>query len=538
MLLLSVSVSTLYAQQGRQQYDEAMLYFEKGRYDDALRMISAAEQSIGRITPKTESLKAMCYREKNDVIAAKIAVSNYLKMAPASGTGGEMHKYMQELNLELSDLLEKEEKKFKEKEKDLRMQEVDRIIQVQSNQTAQQYAALKSRNEDRLFEIFRNSTDVDEMKIFTDVYQKTSGRARQVAERQQYFQLVADGDRSVSGERYSAGVRYYQDAMKINSPDSLQRRLLRALDLEAFAKARESRSIDDYWAYVSKYPEGIYIEAAANTIVSFYVERTEEEITEKDYYNLFDHLDKAAPILPKATATTKKKYYVAQLKAARLMEANTKIMKNNQSEFTSVQNAYKSYYDNYEKDPAVAQQIGSLKRKYKRWHSHDNGFGIIAWRMDKQNMIGGDVLGYFSHSSLGFVLSFRTNADINRTSQTMPIPVKKYREENYTHSFVSVNFTYKVFHPVWLYVGGGVAGFAKVEQLPDLSGMNGELKPYITSSVKVMPSAETGVYISLKPFIISAGATIPFMSQNQKDLFGIDKQLIIPTGAIGLRYGF
>jgi hypothetical protein len=100
----------------------------------------------------------------------------------------------------------------------------------------------------------------------------------------------------------------------------------------------------------------------------------------------------------------------------------------------------------------------------------------------------------------------------------------------YITAYGNMALTYKIIHPLWIYAGGGVASYARVEDRP---GVENDSK-MVTMKNLIMPNAEGGIFIALKPVVLSFGMSMPIFSKEQKVLLNIREPLFVPNASIGI----
>ena len=530
-LLFMAASTSVSAQSASQLFENAKQAYENSQYSQSVSYLDQCQKALGASNPRIESLRTLVYYADDQLEKAYLSISKYFQMANGRYSNTTAHKELVQLKSTIQSRLEYKDAAYKNEIERKRMQEADREINELESIVQQKSESQKKESERSLYSLYSKTDDQAELKQYVSIFGE-SELGKKIKQKADYIDYVNSGDQSFRKEQFANAVSNFKKAHSIFKSDSVHRRILLATEELDYQTAVKSTELKDYEAYYAKYPKGTYIQTVSNSLVKYHIKQVETSIKQKYFSSISGQLSAAAGYLEKASPSYRSNYYQAQLDAAKAMESNGNMIKKQKSYFSQVQAYYKSYYDySGVKDPAMKKHMDKLSRQNQRIFGHGDNYGAFSIRADQEAFIGFDLVS-LNHRTLGFMLSGRANPHMfeNDADGEGSIYDAGKTKAKYITGYGTVALTYKVIHPVWIYAGGGVASYAKVEDRP---GDENDTK-MVTMKNLIMPNAEAGIFISLKPIVLSLGVSRPIFSKEQKALLNIKDPLFVPNASIGI----
>jgi hypothetical protein len=530
ILFLAASV-TISAQSASQLFENAKQSYENSQYSQAVSYLDQCQKALGAPSPRIESLRTLVYYGDDQWEKAYLSINKYFQMANGRYSNTTAHKELVQLKSTIQSRLENKDAAYKDEIDRKRMQEADKEINELESISQKRSEAQKKESERSLFNLYSKTENEAELRQYVTIFGE-SELGKKIKQKADYIDYVNSGDQSFRKEQFANAVSNFKKAYNIFKSDSVYQRILLATEELDYQTAVKSTELADYEAYYVKYPKGTYIQTVSNSLVKYHLKQVETSTKQKYFSSISGQLSAAAEYIQKASPIYRSNYYKAQLDAAKAMESNGNMIKQQRSYFSQVQTYYKSYYDySGAKDPAMKKHMDKLSRQNRRIFGYGDNYAAFSIRADQEAFAGFDIVS-LNHRTLGFMLSARANPHMfenDADGEGSVYDAGKTRAK-YITAYGNVALTYKVIHPVWIYAGGGVASYAKVEDRP---GDENDSKMVTTKNL-AMPNAEGGIFIALKPVVLSFGVSMPIFSNEQKVLLNIREPLFVPNASIGI----
>jgi hypothetical protein len=530
ILFLAASV-TVSAQSAGQLFENARQAYENSQYSQAVSYLDQCQKALGAPNPRIESLRTLVYYGDDQLEKAYLSINKYFQMANGRYANTTAHKELVQLKSTIQSRLEYKEAAYKDEIDRKRMQEADREMNELESIIQKKSESQKKESERSLYNLYSKTDNEAELKQYVSIFGE-SELGKKIKQKADYIDYVNSGDQSFRKEQFANAVSNFKKAYNIFKSDSVYRRILLATEEMDYQAALKSTELAHYEAYYEKYPEGKYIETVSNSLAKYHLKQVETSIKQKYFSSISGQLSAAAGYIEKASPVYRSNYYKARLDAAKAMESNGNMIKRQKSYFTQVQTYYKSYFDHSgAKDPGMKKHMDKLSRQYRRIFGHGDNYAAFSVRADQEAFAGFD-LASLNHRTLGFMLSARANPHMfeNDADGEGRIYDAGKTRAKYKTAYGNMALTYKIIHPLWIYAGGGVASYARVEDRP---GVENDSK-MVTMKNLIMPNAEGGIFIALKPVVLSFGMSMPVFSKEQKDLLNIREPLFVPNASIGI----
>jgi tetratricopeptide (TPR) repeat protein len=511
VILLSVLSCTVFAQSASELFQSARAAYEKGDNSTAIQLLRSCEAALGRSNPRIESLRALCYANEQDWVNASVALNTYFRTAPASNAGTEAHKDMLALKEKVDSEINEADRKFKEKLDKKRMDEAKEFEQQQV-----------SEEMSRINEVYRNSTDPDELQQFLTMF-PNSPRANEI----KFKKYVSEGDRDMNARRWTPAVENFTKALNIKSDATVKVKLVKAQDEQAYALAVQKNTIEEYESYLSKFPSGIHKEDADAVLQKNYLRLAREYVTSNDfnnavyYYKAYQNRYPQGPEIKTVNAELCN-YYLAEAKKAEKVKS-----------VSSVQRAIELYTTAKQCENAVSQShLKSLNRKVKRWSRPDESF--MGWHADETNLIG-FMVGGLKSRKVDWYFSGRTGSGFFKTKASWETDSKNSLQESVNKDkkftgtiiaselYANIGLTKRIVYPLWIYAGAGVAFNTELREFKSTTGSDEELVENKDAKFTAF-NPEGGLYMLLGPFVLRYGINKPMSAKYTGSLiqhFGI-----------------
>ena len=530
ILLLAASV-TVSAQSASQLFENAKQAYENSQYSQAVSYLDQCQRALGTTNPKIESLRTLVYYGEDQLEKAYLSINKYFQMVNGRYANTTAHKELVQLKSTIQSRLENKDAAYKEEIDRKRMQEADKEISEVESISQKKLETQKRESERSLYNLYSKTDDQAQLKQYVAFFGE-SELSKKIKQKADYLEYVESGDRSFKKEMYNSALTNYKKAHNIFKSDSVYRKIVIATEELDYQKAVNSTQLSDYEAYFKKYPQGKYIQTVSNSIVNYHLKEVETAIQAKKYSIIDGELSLAKNYLEKASPLHRRDYFQAQLNAAKALESNGNMIKREKVYFNQVRNYYKSYYDfSLTKDASMKSHMNKLDGQYKRIFGYGDNYGIFSIRADQEAFAGFDI-GSLNHRRLGFLLTVRANPHVfeNDADGEGTIYDAGKTRAKYITAYGNMALTHKIIHPLWIYAGGGVASYARVEDRPGVEN-NSKM---VTMKNLIMPNAEGGIFIALKPVVLSFGVSMPVFSKEQKVLLNIRDPLFVPNASLGI----
>lgn len=527
-LIESVSVS---AQSASQLFENAKQAYENNQYSQAVSYLDQCQRALGATNPRIESLRTLVFYGDDQLEKAYLSINKYFQMSTGKYSNTTAHKELVELRSTILSRLIYKDDSYKRDIERKRMEAADKEINALESISQNKRETQKKESEKTLYNLYSKTDNLAELKEFVAFFGETES-SKKIKQKADYIEFVENGDRLFKKELYNTALTNYKKAHNIFKSDSISRKIAITTEELDYQTAVNSTQLDDYKAYFKKYPQGKYIQTVSNSIANFHLKEVETAIQSKKYSVIEEKLSLAKNYLEKAAPLYSRNYYQAQLNAAKALESNGNLIKRDKVYFNQVRNFYKNYYNfSLTKDPSMKNHMNKLDRQYKRIFGYGDNYGILSIRADQEAFAGLDI-GSLNHRRLGFLLTVRANPHMfeNDADGEGRIYDAGKTKAKYITAYGNMALTYKIIHPLWIYAGGGVASYAKVEDRPGVE----DNSKMVTMKSLIMPNAEGGIFIAIKPVVLSFGISMPVFSKEQKTLLNIQEPLFVPNASIGI----
>lgn len=511
IIVLTVFSCTVVAQSASELFQSAKEAYENGKNSVAIEMLRNCEAALGRSNPRIESLKAMCYVDMKDWVNASVALSTYFRTAPPANEGTNAHKDLVALKEKVDEEIKQADQRFKEELDKKRMEDAKEYEQQQLNEEEKRLNELKATSESRMYEVYKNSTDPDELGQFLTMF-PNSTRANEI----KFKKYVSDGDLEMKARRWTPAVENFTNALKLYNEASVAVKLIKARDEQAYAFAREKNSIEDYENYLSKFPSGIHKQEADAVLQKNYLRLARDYVTRNDfdkavyYYKAYQNRYPQGPEIETVNAELCN-YYLAEAKK----EEKTKSV-------GSVKRAIELYTTAQKCENAVSKShLSSLNRKVKRWSRPDESF--LGWHADETNLIG-FMVGGLKTRKLDWYFSGRTGSGLFKdkaywkTDSKNSLQESVNKDKKFTGTIIpseiyaNIGLTKRIVYPFWIYVGAGVAINSELRQFKSTTGSEEELVENKDAKFTAF-NPEGGLYLLLGPFVLRYGINKPMSAK-------------------------
>jgi hypothetical protein len=511
VILLTVFSSTVIAQSASELFQSAREAYEKGDNGAAIQLLRNCEAALGRSNPRIESLRAYCYASEQNWVNASVALNTYFRTAPSSNAGTDAHKDLVALKEKVDGEIKEADRKFKEKLDEKRMEEAKEFEQQQLRGETTRLNELKAASESRMYEVYKNSTDPNELEQFLTMF-PNSRRANEI----KFKKYVADGDLDMNAMRWTAAVENYTRALEIKSDAAVRVKLTRSRDEQAYEHTVQKNTIEGYESYLSGFPSGVHKEEADKVLQKSYLKLAREYVSAGNfsqavyYYKAYQNRYPQGPEIQTVNAELCN-YYVSEAKK----EEKTKSI-------GSMQRAIELYTTAQQCGNVVSKShLNSLNRKVKRWSRPDESF--IGWYGDKTNLIG-FMVGGLKSRKLDWYFSGRTGSGFFKDKASWKTNSKNSLEESVNKDkkftgtiipseiYANIGLTRRVMYPLWIYAGAGVAANTELRQFKSTTGSDEELVENKDAKFTA-PDVEGGIYLLLGPFVFRYGVNKPMSAK-------------------------
>lgn len=206
---------SLHAQDPRRLYESAELAFQKGNYESALASLRQLESVLGKKTPRAQALKTKVLDSHGNILDAKLAIEEFLRMANTSTRSSEGFPDIGPLKTKIDRALSDLERRWPMEIQNRRMEEAERLIREQD------------RERERKLQAKRAAAAQFEVREWQGVTQEN----------------MADGYRSFA-ERY---------------PNSSHIREARSrAETASFREAEEENTAESYRLFLKEYPKSLF----------------------------------------------------------------------------------------------------------------------------------------------------------------------------------------------------------------------------------------------------------------------------------------
>lgn len=519
------------AQSAGQLFENAKLAYENNQYSEAISHLDRCQSALGSSNPRIESLRTLVYYSDNELANAYRSINKYFQMATGQFANTTAHKELVALRLTIQSRLEYMDQVYKGRIERERMQKAEEEVKEMESATQNKLEIQKSESEKVLYTIYSKADNPEDLKQYVAFFGE-SGQSKKIKQKADYLSFVQSGDKSFNQELYSKALGSYNKAYAIFKSDSIYKKILLTTEEVDYQTAVNTAELKNYEVYYRKYPKGKYVRVVSNTLAKYHLQEVTKSVKGKKYTSVPDQLSEAEKYLENAAPSFGTEYFKTQLNAAKVMESDGNLIKKNKNYSELVRNYYHNYLANTPKaDATIKKHLDKINRQHRRIFGHGDNYALFSLRADQEAFAGFD-LGSLNHRGLGFLLTGRMNPHVaeNDANGDGSVYYAGKTKARYITAYGNIALTHKIVHPVWLYAGGGIASYAKVEDVP---GTDDGSKMVLTKN-QLMPNAEGGIYIGLKPIVLSVGVSMPVFSKDQKVLLKIQEPLFVPNISVGI----
>ena len=414
----------------------------------------------------------------------------------------------------------------------------DFVYDIKSNVRIQDWR--KAKLEIQSYLSFKPDTASEEYKEVLQIDKTVSSKIKE--EDNLYSQIVADKDIN-KGRQYlnlfTFG-KYRKDVMQI---------IENAVEEEAWEKAKNAKTTNAYFEYLNKYPSGIYAVEAKNTIsrwdkaaydkaiqggtqgdLNHYLQNypkgeyrfhVEKKLIERREYDLY-------MIAVNSNIITDFENYIKQYRAGKYSSEVNGVIQRSYKKFGDDAMGKKDFkqasmyyeklikqYPNYENLTEVNKNLAKSNRKinqkggvfllYVLDTNSPLGLGVFGGAKNKMDLYMTYRMKFASFVSWDAIYTIDGYGNTNMTSG-YAITTGKTKKSNFAFS---IGFTYPLFYPFWMYVGGGGGFYGLYEEADLYSSWSDE--PYRTDWLKNTDYSrwtlfpEAGVFFKVYRFRIMYG---------------------------------
>jgi outer membrane protein assembly factor BamD (BamD/ComL family) len=568
IIIITVALSFLFlnksfSQNSKILFEEAYKAYQNGSYEESIVKVTEAEKLLGGINPKIQSLKVLNYYENGDSLNALREIERYLKTNPSNYSP----EYSEMLNLreELNIVVQREYKENQEK--------IESLKQESLNQISSEYYGQKDLV---AFEIAREAGTIEALELF--LLTNTSSSLKYQAEelmaaardKLNYQELIDKGMEALEKKLPKKAEEAFLSASKIHSSKWLTEQIKstqsyaaylsfnRALDhihrenwklaledlnhSQRLEPSEEKKAkileVEDELEYVTavsqRNPELVkkYLKRssqknkephAISFLFNFFIEKAEESIAAENFMETEKYLEEINALKSSAHwdifAST---CYDLVLQQAKNLTSGSKAKRKVQ-----IARAI-DYYEDLDENSGerYRTKIAYLKYKEREWNRKTMWF--LEFNTDQELHEVGMAFGGHKNNALGFAFHTRFAKEILMADLSGEESFEFANEKNNVQSVINILANKKIFYPLWLYGGAGLATMYKLDRSPT--------EPLVAiinrdSEVNTI-NFEGGVSIHFKPIVLSIGASYPYLNADQKLKLGMENNpLYINLGA-------
>jgi tetratricopeptide (TPR) repeat protein len=174
-------------------------------------------------------------------------------------------------------------------------------------------------------------------------------------------------------------------------------------------------------------------------------------------------------------------------------------------------------------DTRLAGKVKSLHAKSRRWSRTDLGY--FGWAADPVNLYGVS-FGGIKNRKFGVYFTFRTGSNIEEETADWETDNGNSLQESFDKDkiftglildqqiFGTIGVTKKIFHPIWIYAGGGLAYLRELREFQDRGGSN----EYVVNKDRkvISPNVEAGLKLKVGFLVFSYGINKPISNYFKK----------------------
>ncbi|MCC2545535.1 hypothetical protein LJY25_03695 [Hymenobacter sp. BT175] len=325
-----------------------------------------------------------------------------------------------------------------------------------------------------------------------------------------YNEAMRSGDAALNRQSYTSALQSYEKALRFkpSNPEAL-RQIAITKDEQAYDKARETATIVSLQEYRQRYARGRHIEAVDRQLQALLLAGgraargssvSGAETFYQQYLDLYPQGPDAAVARQELCAV-----YIAEAKS------------NEKSKYgvgTSV-DMYRKAQALCQHPLASASRIKRLERKKRNWNRPEQT--AFGWNADRENLLGGS-MHFLMPRALGYYAAYRFStygeslADW-KTDDLSTVPSASRGKLTFTGNtvkganIITLGLTKKVFYPVWVYAGAGLAFQEEIKEFRDAAGNEEHALNEDRSYTALNP--EAGLLLVVGPVFLRGGFSKP-----------------------------
>lgn len=542
--------------------------------DDAtscIELLKGAERKLGGSNAKIEALKTQAYVLQNDWINARISINHYKRFLSTSNLSADAFQVMKDLETEVTQGLEKLEKDFKawkEKEAEASLQQISNRVETEDAGRKRRMATLNSGNTQRLNDVmlssnneeilhllvtespdyaskFRNikadwekalrqdtweAYDAFVTKYPSSLYTDQARRKLTITKNKTFDEFVTKANAYYNSGKYRDALVNYEKAYALKTQSLVHSRILECQDEIVYEETLASKDYDTFTSYLKKYPESRHRSYIERSLIVYHFKKAMTAL-EKRYVDDFDAQVTAVYEKFKVTPTWslyEREYNELLLKGAALVTQGKKEFRVKQ---VGKGIKYLTQANASAHDPAIGTRIKRLEARQRAWTRNEKE-GYVAYRRSTLTNVGVE-FGLNPNLKYGGFISCKFDTRL----ATDPMEEFLRNGRDYLQTTINLNFSKRIFHPVWIYIGPGYAEFVKVSPSttnPDYGYIPEKADKLVGRGINF----DAGIILKMGIVNFSLGVSTPYFSKDTKEKLGIQGTMFIPSAAIGTNFVF
>lgn len=552
LIIACAIVSHVQSQSLPTEFKKAFALYESGDYSASLNKVIEIENVAGRTNPKIQSLKILIYNNLGENEKTVLELEKYFRTSPDSNSSeyNEMktlyahlkktineqyHASVENLHKQFQSELQAIDRRAK-KEAELYLFTVAKEASTFEAYTlflknctndslrnlTMEFLENEKRNEeyDRLiqngFDFLEEQSPELALASFNAAQKlkNSTWLTEQIKFSKDFHGLLTliKGDEDFLHQNWqSAVVNYTKSLSATNSPET-KAKLAKANEELFFEKALKENNVTKIEQFIADYPTARKRNQAIDYLFNYYLMMAQESRNIGDHYKTRDILKKFNSYsgLEFWGVYADDYYNLLKLEAKRLTEGS----RSKRKQYINIAiNYYEELQSSTEK--SYKSKIRYLTWLDKEWSREDISY--LLFKTGKEFNDIGFEFGSIKNEGIGFATTFVA------AKQLYSEPSDEERFETnltYTRSYLNLNLTKKIVYPFSVYLGLGYSFYHPIWRDVDNPGLG--YIPYDIDPIQAF-SVESGFTFSLRPIVLTIGASFPFLNDEQKLVLGIKR---------------
>jgi len=533
------------------EFEKAFALYESGDYLASLNKVIEVENLAGKTNPKIQSLKILIYNNLGEKEKTVLELEKYFRTSPDSNSSE--YNEMRMLYAHLKETLNEQYNASVEslnKQLQSELQAIDR--KAKKDAELYLFSVAKEASTFEAYTLFLKNCTNDSLRNLTLEFLENEKR------NEEYNKLVQDGldfmedqspelalasfntaqkiksstwlteqikfskdynglltlikgDEDFLNQNWQSAIMNYNKSLSITNSVETKVKLAKANEELIFEEALKENNVAKIEKFIADYPTARKRNQAIDFLMNNYLSHAEESIKSGDHFEtkqIFNKISGFSTI--KFWNVYSDNYYALVEKEAKNL---TKGLKSEQK--LNINNAI-SYYEelSLSKGKNYRSKIRLLKWQDKEWNREADSYFIYKTGIEFNDI--GFEFGYIPNEGVGISIT------VVGSKQLFLEPSEEERFETsltYSRSYINFNLTKKIIYPLSVYLGVGYSYYNPIWQ--DYENNNLGYIPYSIDPIETI-TLESGFTFRLRPFIISLGASLPYLKDDQKIILGIN----------------